>query len=254
MPSLRVETLIEHMDGPYPIGGESRRIDRALIMPSASVNSLEPQLSFREQHELVIQACRRYPDRLAGNFMYNPALPAEDAVSELERLVRDEGFRAVKLHPTIHGYAPARVKDRVWPVLEAAQSLDLGVLIHTGDPPFAYPLAMEPLAEAFPDLRIVLAHFGIQRVILAEEAIAVARSHDNVWIETSCANLGNLKQGIRVLGAGKLMYGSDAPFHDMYSQLRPIEVLCHKPPFGINLSEADRERIFGGNAAEVFRL
>jgi predicted TIM-barrel fold metal-dependent hydrolase len=132
--------------------------------------------------------------------------------------------------------------------------LDLGVLIHTGDGPYAYPIMMEPLAEAFPQLRIVLAHFGIQRMVLADEAISVASRNDNVWIETSCAHLGNLKDGIRKLGATKLMYGSDSPFHDMFSQLRPIEVLCHEPPLGLKLSESDRERIFGENAAQVFRM
>jgi len=242
------------MDGPYSIAGEQRRVDRAMIMPSAQRNSLRPDLSWRQQHELVIDACRRFPDRVAGYFMYNPNLGPNEAVPELERLAKEENFHGVKLHPTIHGYAPARVKDRLWPILDAARRLNLGVLIHTGDAPFSYPLGMEPVAEAFPELRIVLAHFGIQHLSLVEEAISVARTHDNVWIETSSSNLGALKQGIRRLGAGKLLYGSDSPFHDMWSQLRPIEVLCHEPPFGLRLSDSDRERIFGGNAAEVFAL
>src|SRR5439155_3110257 len=164
-----------------------------------------------------------------GNFLYNPFIGPEAGVPELERLVREEGFRCVKFHPTLPGYAPARLKDRIWPMLDAARRLDIGVLIHTGDSAFSYPSAMEPLAEAFPDVRIVLAHFGVQGLVLKDEAISVARRHDNVWIETSCGHLYHLKEGIQVLGAGKMMYGSDAPFHDMWSQLRPTEVLCHKP-------------------------
>ena len=36
--------------------------------------------------------------------------------------------------------------------------------------------------------------------------------------------------------------------------LRTIEVLCLDPPIGLKMSEDDRERIFGGNAVDVFGL
>lgn len=252
-PPFSADALIECMDEPMPIAGEMRRVDRALIMPSAR-STLEPGLSFRDQHEVVIDGTRKHPDRLFGMFMFNPYCGVQQGIEELEHLVKEERFRALKLHPTQHAYTPPNAMHMLSPILEAAERLDLGVLIHTGDAPFALPVMMAPLAEAFPRVRFALGHFGNQRMVLAEEAIEVARRHDNVWLETSCAHLQHLKDGIRVLGASKLLFGSDSPYHDMLTHLRPIEALCRPLPIGINLPEADRERIFGSNVKDVFHL
>jgi predicted TIM-barrel fold metal-dependent hydrolase len=247
------EKAVEFMDGPYVIAGEARRVERALVQPTARL-TLDPALSYRAQHELVIEACRRYPDRLAGNFMFNPQLDVEAGVAELERLVREEGFRSVKLHPTFHCYFPHKAKHLVWPIFEAARRLNIGVMVHTGDPPFAFPVFMAPVAEAFPDVPIVLAHLGTQRAVLADEAIEVARTHENVWVETSSAQFGKIKEAIETLGATKVIHASDSPYCDIGAQLRMIEVLCREPPLGLRLHEEDRERIFGGNAVDVFGL
>lgn len=247
------EHLIARMDGPFLIAGEQRRVDLALAQPSAEL-TVTPGLSFREQHAVVIDACRSYPERVAGVFTFNPRLNLEHGVAELERLVREERFRAIKLHPTFHAVHLKRSDHLLHPVLDAARSLGIAVLIHTGEPPFSLPLYVAPLADAFPDVRIVIAHMGVQRLSFADEATEVARTHDNVWLEISGAQLNVIKESLRVLGAGKFMLGTDSPHHDIGAYLRMIEVLCHEPPVGLKLSESDREQIYGGNAAEVFAV
>jgi predicted TIM-barrel fold metal-dependent hydrolase len=252
-PAYPAETMIQYMDGPYTVAGTPRRVDRALVMPTPGI-TIQPGLTFREQHETVIQAARKYPERVAGNFMFNPHLGIEAGIAEMERLVKEEGFRAVKLHPTFHCYFPHKAQQFTWPILEAARRLKIGVLIHTGDTPFSVPVFMAPLAEAFPDVPIVLAHYGTQKITFADEAVEVARTHENVWLETSWGQLNRVKEGIQTIGASKLIYGTDSPFHDMGIHLRTIEVLCLDPPIGLKMSEDDRERIFGGNAVDVFGL
>lgn len=252
-PPLPAKRLIEYMDEPYLVAGEQRRIDRALVMPTPGA-TIMPHTSFREQHELVIQACRRYPDRLVGNFFFNPHFGVEAGILELEKMVKEEGWRCVKLHPTFHCYFPNKAKHLVWPIMEAARRLKIPVLIHTGDTPFSIPSLMVPLIEDFPDVSVVLAHYGTQKITFADDAIEVARKHDNVWLETSWAQLNRVKEGVKTLGASKIMFGTDFPNHDIWIHLRTIEVLCYAPPLGINMSEEDRERMLGGNAIKVFGL
>lgn len=251
--SFSPEQLIAYMDGPYRIAGEERRVDVTLVQPTADL-TLWPGTTFREQHALVIEATRAYPGRLAGNFIFNPRLDLDEGIAVLTSLVEEERFKAVKLHPAYHSYHPVRMRDRVWPIVEAAQKLEIAVMIHTGDPPFSFPASMAPLIEAFPGVRFVIAHMGVQRTSYAEEAIDLARAHENVWLEFSCAQLNQIKDAVRSVGASRLIFGTDSPHHVLAACLSIVEALCFDPPIGLKLSEADRERIYGGNATEVFRL
>jgi predicted TIM-barrel fold metal-dependent hydrolase len=113
---------------------------------------------------------------------------------------------------------------------------------------------MAPLIERFKDVRFVLCHFGTQRVVMADEAVYVARLNDNVYVETGWGALPRIKEGLAVLGPTRLVFGSDCPVQEMGSQLRTLEVLTWKPPIGVNLSWDDFELIAGGNLARLIGL
>ena len=59
------DDLISLMDEPIMVLGEQRRIDRAVVMPRIGVTTLADR-SFAEQHDVVIKAVAKYPDRLSG--------------------------------------------------------------------------------------------------------------------------------------------------------------------------------------------
>src|SRR5438270_284496 len=81
------------------------------------------------------------------------------------------------------------------------------------------------LIEPFPKVTFILGHFGTQRVVLADEAIYVARQNKNVYLDTGWGALPRIKEGIAALGSERLVFGSDCPIQEIGSQLRPIEVL-----------------------------
>lgn len=245
-PPFTAEELLPLMDGPFPILGSARRVDRAVVQPHSG-ETLQAHRSFREQHAYVAEVVRRYPDRLVGCMHINPHLGVEAALAELERLHREHGFRAVKLNPSLHAYMPPRSRDLLDPIFEAAGRLRLPVIVHMGDTPFAIPVLMAPIAEAHPQTTIILAHLGTQKVSYADEAIYVARKHENVWLETGWGTLPRLKEAVQALGPGKLVFGSDCPIQEIGSQLRTIEVLAWRPPIGMNLPAADVERVMGDN-------
>ncbi|MCI0344220.1 MAG: amidohydrolase, partial [Chloroflexi bacterium] len=82
---------------------------------------------------------------------------------ELEACV-EAGARGVKLHPIVQRLAPAAAA--LWPVYELCQELGLPVLFHSGFlghsewNALAQPRAFADVLEAFPDLRVALAHLG----------------------------------------------------------------------------------------------
>jgi predicted TIM-barrel fold metal-dependent hydrolase len=251
-PPFTAEELLCLMDDPFPILGAVRRVDRAVVQPHSG-ETLEAGRSFREQHAYVTEVVKKYPDRLVGCMAINPHLGVETALQELESFVREDGYRVVKLNPSLHGYMPLRSRRLLDPIFEVAGRLQLPVIVHMGDTPFAIPVLMAPLIEAHPDTTVILAHLGTQKVSYADEAIYVAQKHDNVCLETGWGTLPRLKEAVQALGASKLVFASDCPIQEMGSQLRPIEVLAWKPPIGINLPIADIECIMGDNMAMLLK-
>jgi predicted TIM-barrel fold metal-dependent hydrolase len=55
----------------------------------------------------------------------------------------------------------------------------------------------------------------------------------------------------RQLPKDKIVFGTDSPPNEPGLWLRELEVLCHEPPQGMNLSEDDLEGYLGNNIARL---
>jgi uncharacterized protein len=129
---------------------------------------------------------RAHPDRFAGLAAVNLDRPM-DAVRELRRRVTDDGFKGLRITPYLWQAPPT--DRRYYPLFAAC--VDLGVPFftqvgHTGPllpsetgRPIPY---IDQIALDFPELTIVCGHIGYP---WTEEMIAVARKHENVYIDTS---------------------------------------------------------------------
>ncbi len=52
----------------------------------------------------------------------------------------------------------------------------------------------------------------------------------------------------------KMVFGTDSPPNEPGMWARELEVLCHQPPQGLNLSEDDLEGYLGNNMAKMLGL
>lgn len=247
------ETLIKSMDAPYFQDDEPIHVVRAVVQPTPGVTIL-PHLSFREQHQYVIDSVRAHPDRLIGAMMLNPQKGVAEGCAELRHLVKEEGFRMVKMHPNFHTYFPNKAKNLSYPIMEEARNLGIVVMIHTGDPPFSLPALTAPLARDFLDVPVILGHMGVQKMGFSDDAINVAMNHDNVFLEMSWGPLNRVKEAVEFLGTSKLLFGSDSPFNDIGVHARIMDVLGQPPPWGMNLSRGERDKILYKNAADLLLL
>lgn len=247
-PPLTGEHLLRLMDGPFLVDGRPRRVDRALLQPLISVQEGADPLA---HHRYVAEQVAAHPDRFHGCFVANPLLDTDLTISCLRQLVTRSGFKAVKFHPTVHGYMPFRIRDRIEPILQEATRLGVPVMFHQGDPPFGHPTQLVGMMEAHRNLTFIIAHFATQRVVMADEAIYVARMNPNVVLESSWVDLPRVKEGVAALGSGRIVFGSDCPVQEMGSQLRTLEVLGWEPPIGIGLPADQREMLYGDNMAKL---
>lgn len=250
-PAFTAEELLAQMDGPHLVLGTARPVQWALAQPHPHDTVYQPDIL--AQHQYLVESVAAYPHRLAGCMVANPRLGVGECVEALRVLV-GRGVRAVKLHPGTHAYYPDRALHRLRPLLEFVSRHGLLLIVHTGDPPFAQPVQVAPLAEAFPGCRIVLAHLGTQQVSYANQAIYVARHHANVFLETGWGTLPRLKDAVAAVSTKRLLHATDCPILEMGSQLRLLEVLTYREPFGLRLSDNQLEDVLGNNAARLLGI
>lgn len=197
---------------------------------------------YGEAHDRIYRFAQSNPGRVWGVVDLTPTLDDEIYIKEAERCVRELGFVAIKLHPSMHAAIPGSRHCRK--VYETARRLKVPVIVHTGTgAPNCLPATMLPIAREYPDLPIVLAHAGAY--VYTGEAIAVAQVCDNIYLEPSWCAAHRIREMINKIGIERVMYGSDIP-SNVPVELAKVE--------GANLNETERELYLGGNAVDLYGL
>src|SRR3954453_14284008 len=193
-----------------------------------------------------------HPDRFAGLAAVDLAKPM-DAVRELRRCVTELGFIGLRVIPWLWESPPT---DRRYYPLYAA-CVELGVPFctqvgHTGPlrpsetgRPIPY---IDQVAIDFPELVIVCGHIGYP---WTEEMVAVARKHENVYIDTSAYTSKRYPpELVRYMqsrsGRRKVMFGSNFPM------IAPEAALADLGALG--LDDEGRDLFLAENARRVFGL
>ena len=192
-----------------------------------------------------------HPGRFAGLAGVDLRKPLE-AVRELRRCVGELGFKGLRVIPWLWELPPN--DRRYYPVLAACAELGVPFCTqvgHTGPlrtsetgRPIPY---IDDVAIDFPELVIVCGHIGYP---WTEEMVAVARKHENVYIDTSAYTTRRYPpELVRYLqrdGRSKVMFGSNHPM------IAPAKALEHLD--ALELDDEARALFLGGNAQRVFGL
>lgn len=167
----------------------------------------------REGNDLVLDACRRHPQRLIGFAAVNPWYGAA-AVAELRRAV-ESGLRGLVLHPPLQGFV--LVDGLADEVVATAGELGLPVYVPSGTPVHALPLQLTELARRFPNVAFVMGHMGHSDFWI--DSIPAVAAASNVYAELSYKQPHTIEDAVRSLGAHRVVFGSDAPFNDLRLEL-----------------------------------
>ena len=203
-------------------------------------------------NDQVAQWVVAHPSRFAGLASVDLDRPME-AVRELRRRVRDDGFVGLRMLPWLWDAPPT--DRRYYPLY--AECVELGVPFctqvgHTGPlrpsetgRPIPY---IDQIAIDFPELTIVCGHVGYP---WTEEMVAVARKHPNVYIDTSAYTVRRFPPDLVAFmktrtGGRKVLFGSNFPM------IGPAH--CLEGLDDLQLSEATRADFLGGNAERIFAV
>jgi predicted TIM-barrel fold metal-dependent hydrolase len=230
--------------------------------------------SLPEEAAEVAAASLASGGRISGCLLVNPRVAG--AAERVEAALAGGGHKGVLLFPALHGYAVDAPEQRpLFEVLERRKSfafVHCGLLVvklrdllgfpRTQDLRFADPLALVPLANAFPAVRFVIPHFGagfLRETLLAGAQCAnvcVDTSSSHSWMATHCPKPSLrevFERALEVFGPGRVYFGTDSTtFPTGWQRARHAEQRAALDALGA--PAADQERIFAGNARALLGL
>jgi aminocarboxymuconate-semialdehyde decarboxylase len=224
----------------------------------------------------------RHPDR----FTALAALPLQDpgaAADELERGVRECGLSGGTLMSNVGG-RPLD-SEEFMPVYEAAVRLDVPLFIHPTSPInskamvdyrlvpilgfgvdttlLVLRLVFGGVLKRLPGLKLVASHLGgvfpylRGRIETGFNAYPECKAHiseppskylKRIWMDSIIYDQDVLMSAIAFSGAEKIVLGSDHP-HQIGDIANAVERIKK-----LDINEGDKEKILGGNAAELLKL
>jgi len=202
-------------------------------------------------NEEVAAYVKQCPDRLSGVASVDLYRPME-AVRELRRLVKGQGFKALRIVQWLWNLPPT--DRRYYPLY--AECIELGIPFccqvgHTGplcpsEPGRPIPY-IDEVAIEFPELKIVGGHIGYP---WTTEMIAVATKHENVYIDTSAYVAKRfppeLVTYMKKHGSKKVMFGTNYPM--------VTAAMCLKDLDALQLTDEGKKLFLYENAQRVFGL
>ena len=202
-----------------------------------------------EGNREIARALREHPDRILGYVTIPTAYWREEAIDELERCVEMYGMRGLKIYSRPHGLGSDRVMLSVntpamVPILEKAAGWGLPVLAH------ATPEECEVLAEAVPEVTLMMAHSGGTLIAGGDwnRAIEAARRYRNIYLDTcsSTVDMGSLETAVEIVGPERIIFGTDTPLLDPFVQKARVT--------DAEISEEAKAMILGGNMDRILSL
>jgi predicted TIM-barrel fold metal-dependent hydrolase len=263
-PRFLAEDLLAQMDAPRTVLGEANRcIDKAIVFPALGDTVPTSTLSFEEQHAYVRESVKKYPDRFIGGIVIHARLWSEQVKQTIVQMVEQEKFGMIYIHPSLHKYwLPIQTpsegegsKQMLYPIFETARELNLPILIHAGEQPYAVPATVDFVAGEFPDVNMIIAHLGTQGEMFTIESLLVAGRHPNVYVESSFAMPHMLIEAVHSVGPERVIFGSNCPPLEPTQQLLNVEeALTLEPPIGMSLSAEGTRKVMGSNLAGLLGL
>ena len=191
----------------------------------------------------AIDAVRQFPNTLRAYCAINPNYPAT-VQREIETFPKyRDVYVGFKFLADYH--AVPLTDPRYQPAWQYADQHQLLVLLHTwGHSTFNGPDIIRPLAEKYPNTKILLGHSCHGQW---DQAIQLAQDFPNLYLEL-CAVLdeqGILEKFVNALGSEQIIYGTDFPWFNQFYYIGAV--------LGANISDNDRHNIFHRNAQKLLQ-
>ena len=174
--------------------------------------------------------------------------PDEPDAAAMTGRVAEEGFAGIKLHPMYQDFQLDG--PRMSPIFAAAREAGLTIVLHTGfdigfrDDDRASPARVRKLADKWPGLKLVCAHFGGWNAWdKAVEHLVGADVILDTSFTTQFLPADRVAEIIDRHGPDRIVFGTDWPWDRQTESVEGIR--------GLGLVEDSLAKVFSRNAAEL---
>ncbi len=236
----------EHFKRSITIEAFVEEVREVGITASVVVGRDTPSLSI--SNDRILELTAPYKE-LIGIASVDPQ--KSNAVAEIERAVKQLGFRGINIEPGF-GSPALKVDDLlIYPIYEACEQLGVPVFLMSGpttpDLEYANPAAVGRLARAFPKLQIVCYHGYYPYV---SEMIGVAFRYENVYVVPDMYIFlpgGSLYvEAANGFMRNQLLFGSSYPFRAMGQTVDDF--------IGLGFKGAVLDDVLFNNATQLLKL
>lgn len=264
-------------------------IDRAVLSyPTTDAHSKLGGLSrlARIYNDNIAKIIKRYPDKFIGAAVLPEDNPSQ-MLDELKRSNLELGFKAISLASSYNG---TYLDDsRFPPIFKEAQALRLPIFVHSQiinpigvervKDPLLTPvieyifditicigkLLMTGIFKEYPEVKFIFAYFGgtvchlggrfdatyqmLRGINFVKDLKGNPTEHlKNIYVDTSGdTKKTNFQAALELLGPEHILWGSDWPAKtDIVSGIKAVREL--------DIPQADKDKILGGNLAQMFAL
>jgi uncharacterized protein len=208
-----------------------------------------------EVNEYILESVGKYPKRLVG---FCSVVPAEDesGLREVERCINGGARGIGELRLDTHLKRKNAI-EKIKPIVDIIVKNNIILLTHASEPVGhqykgkgeATPGLLYALITTFPEMKLVCAHWGggLPFYALMPEVKAALK---NVYFDTAASlylyTPQIYSQVAQLVGADKILFGSDYPLIPQRRFLKEIDAL--------DLSAAVKKKILSGNAKKLLGI
>ena len=211
--------------------------------------------------DAVEKVVKAHPDRFFGLGYIRLGIDTAEKVDELH----ERGFAGLKFHIPKNRYDA----ECFFPVYEKAQHYDIPCLFHTGVVCLPEPapkerissfnmscIHLESVAQAFPELKIIIAHLGVQDYLTA---LTLIRIFNNIYADLSGSTPGwranlSMEDWKKLLwfpdAHKKILFGSDVHYDEIESNIKIHEEIANAVAWDIEM----KQDIYYNNSRTLFKI
>ncbi|MCP4754165.1 MAG: amidohydrolase [Proteobacteria bacterium] len=218
----------------------------------------EPRVSNREQNRFLCEYAKKHEGRFIPLAALDPRRP--DAMQQATEAIEEWGLKGFKIMPS-SGFKPN--DPLCFPLYEKCAEWGVPIMFHSGGLEFnwAYgsPNLIASAAEEFPDVKMVMAHAGMESW---EQCRLACAALPNVYMDISIRQLDYsinrekfyewLRDMIDWTGPQKILFATDAPLPTFWVPTKDWVQAIKQPQTEINFTGEELDMIMGKAAQAVF--
>lgn len=221
----------------------------------------EARVTNREVNHHFAQVAKRHPGRFWPLCALDPR--RGDVIEQATEAIEEWGMKGFKLMPSA-GFYP---NDPVcFPLYEKCAEWDVPIVLHSGGWEihweYGQPMYIASAAEAYPDVKMIMAHAGLESW---QQALLAASILPNVYLDISLTGQWEywlhpeefyrwLRNLVDQAGAEKILFASDWPGPNNWTPLDKWVEAIKEPKTETKFSSEEREFILGRAAQGVFGI